>query len=1370
INHCSTQAPIWMNVGSGSMPSVGETRKATACAAFTRNAQTESPSNCCILRIETKIKNCGNYYVYFLSPPQSCFMAYCTQEPREACGDGEYSKDGYQPCRPAHPYLISDPHIRPIVAENRVYLQCTILPPVTNVTLDVGFTVRWLKLGDHGDRTELLAADIEKMFSRLEVKDNLLMGELVICEIKAYYFETINLKSDKRESSPFFAGINIVPNSLTLAENGTFHMVTMETTIPIVCNDPLLNQCSITVNIQTRDEDGLNLRDDIVLSRCSIHFVPQLCKELHCGIETILVTAVTDFAEDGDRRITIVTESIESSNAIWHGYDPADIQVMVKDIPTSMCYSFTDPHFITLDGRKYDYYKTGTFILYKSTIRDFEVQNTLWPCGGTSHPVSCNCGFVVRENNDIISVDMCKGNFLETKPEVKVLGRFPLSDGVKIKETKHGGKLTIEFPSGAFVRADVGEWGISITIQAPSVDFNHTIGLCGLFDGNPNNDFHDRNMNILNIPLKKGQANEFVEQWRIQDGGFKKLLPLPKLYRPTVHLCCCSQMSPPNNQLNNTLPTTINMFNQIDYEWKCDNFNNVRRPEVIYSFDITSLYANSVFSHRKRRRVDSEMMFKTYRNKNKLSTTSDDDSINHGNYGDIHENIYQVLGDIEVNLVPLDRKWPTPTGITEQQARTICENKLFNTSIAKMCRHILKDKIHDAVDMCVADLQLTDDLIWLDQSEALIENQCEAALRLNASIWQHNAPAYTEHIAEVFNCPNNCHGNGECTPTGCVCNRGYNSHDCRNRKSQAPKIVSLENNGLCDIRIQNCTRIRVTGRRFKNIDDFRCIITPDTSEQYQSILNESIQDAIYVNKRTVLCDLSSLSQKQQTRALVKMVIKVAFKGFEPSNAAILTLFDSLCFDCDWTGKCKRKIFATDPDGTSVLFQLVDEKSGLTLSKSGLLTWKSQSPGAINVSVKVTDDCSMSIYYSLQILAYPCDCKNGGFCVSADSTQYACACPLEFMGDLCEINALTCASSPCSHGNCINEIDGYSCICAPGYTGTDCEIPDGMSCDPNPCFKGVTCLIHEGIISCDVCPAGMVGDGFTCSEMCNRPCPLNSYCAAPNMCKCTPGYVGFGCHIAMCRPDCQNGGRCIKPNVCSCMIGYTGNYCQLPICSPPCQNDGKCVARNVCSCNYGYIGPRCGTMTCNKHCENGGVCSSPDVCHCQPGWTGPTCALAVCLPHCKNGGMCVRPNQCLCYNGFYGHSCEMGICFPSCKNGGTCTRLNMCTCPVGYYGRRCEKVRCEPRCQNGGKCVKPNQCSCPSGYRGGKCHRAICVSGCGQNGMCVQPNVCACQQGFTGLNCQTPTCQHRCMYGGRCIKPNTCSCRHGYSGPTCGRRP
>lgn len=64
------------------------------------------------------------------------------------------------------------------------------------------------------------------------------------------------------------------------------------------------------------------------------------------------------------------------------------------------------------------------------------------------------------------------------------------------------------FSSGAFVRADVSDWGMSLTLRAPISDWRHTEGLCGTYDGQSDNDFH------LAGGTKLEDLHAFISEWR----------------------------------------------------------------------------------------------------------------------------------------------------------------------------------------------------------------------------------------------------------------------------------------------------------------------------------------------------------------------------------------------------------------------------------------------------------------------------------------------------------------------------------------------------------------------------------------------------------------------------------------------------------------------------------------------------------------------------------------------------------------------------------------------------------------------------------------------------------------------------------------
>lgn len=64
------------------------------------------------------------------------------------------------------------------------------------------------------------------------------------------------------------------------------------------------------------------------------------------------------------------------------------------------------------------------------------------------------------------------------------------------------------FSSGAFVRADVSNWGMSLTLRAPSSDWRHTEGLCGTYDAQSDNDFHSAGGATLE------HLHAFISEWR----------------------------------------------------------------------------------------------------------------------------------------------------------------------------------------------------------------------------------------------------------------------------------------------------------------------------------------------------------------------------------------------------------------------------------------------------------------------------------------------------------------------------------------------------------------------------------------------------------------------------------------------------------------------------------------------------------------------------------------------------------------------------------------------------------------------------------------------------------------------------------------
>ncbi|XP_019638402.1 PREDICTED: ficolin-1-like, partial [Branchiostoma belcheri] len=109
------------------------------------------------------------------------------------------------------------------------------------------------------------------------------------------------------------------------------------------------------------------------------------------------------------------------------------------------------------------------------------------------------------------------------------------------------------------------------------------------------------------------------------------------------------------------------------------------------------------------------------------------------------------------------------------------------------------------------------------------------------------------------------------------------------------------------------------------------------------------------------------------------------------------------------------------------------------------------------------------------------CQNGG--TMAEGTPgtgvYTCTCPADWEWAFCEQAAIDdCASSPCTHGTCVDGLNSYSCNCEAGWEGVNCET--GINeCSSSPCTHG-TCIDGLNSYTC-TCEAGWTGDN--CATVC-----------------------------------------------------------------------------------------------------------------------------------------------------------------------------------------------------------------------------------------------------------------------------------------------
>uniref|UniRef100_A0A8C5D8K2 Sushi domain containing 2 n=1 Tax=Gouania willdenowi TaxID=441366 RepID=A0A8C5D8K2_GOUWI len=184
---------------------------------------------------------------------------------------------------------------------------------------------------------------------------------------------------------------------------------------------------------------------------------------------------------------------------------------------------FGDPHFITFDGVAYSFNGKGEYDLVHTDSRELTIQGRTEPVNGTIKATQLTAVAMREASSDVIEVrlDRSRGG-LEVLQNQKVL---PFSEqswmdlnGVFVFSPTST-NVTVMFPSGAGVEVRQTEQTMTATVLLSEEFKGNTMGLLGVFNGNPDDDLLLRNGEVVRNNSNPEEVFSFGANWAIRNAS-----------------------------------------------------------------------------------------------------------------------------------------------------------------------------------------------------------------------------------------------------------------------------------------------------------------------------------------------------------------------------------------------------------------------------------------------------------------------------------------------------------------------------------------------------------------------------------------------------------------------------------------------------------------------------------------------------------------------------------------------------------------------------------------------------------------------------------------------------------------------------------
>ncbi|XP_069460992.1 IgGFc-binding protein-like [Ambystoma mexicanum] len=176
----------------------------------------------------------------------------------------------------------------------------------------------------------------------------------------------------------------------------------------------------------------------------------------------------------------------------------------------SVCWGWGDPHYHTFDGRNYDFQGTCTYTIAKTcgadkTLPVFNIKAKNENRGSTA---VAYVSFVTIEIYDF-TISLVRFEYGQVRVNNEKLSLpVVLNDG-KLRLYQSGGSIMIQTDFTLRVSYD---WNYFLKVEISSSFFESICGLCGNYNGNPNDDFMTPAGELAPNPI------DFGKSWKVEDG------------------------------------------------------------------------------------------------------------------------------------------------------------------------------------------------------------------------------------------------------------------------------------------------------------------------------------------------------------------------------------------------------------------------------------------------------------------------------------------------------------------------------------------------------------------------------------------------------------------------------------------------------------------------------------------------------------------------------------------------------------------------------------------------------------------------------------------------------------------------------------